>query len=147
MDAYLTKPVRSDVLLGLLADVTGGCPPVTPAAPQDRSPEALLRCVNGDRELLAELTGLFRESAPAMLADIRESVGAGDPRKVESAAHRLRGAVSLLQAGDAAQTAATLEQMGRGGDVAGALSHCDRLEDQVRDLLDLLGRAARKVAV
>jgi hypothetical protein len=29
--------------------------------------------------------------------------------------------------------------------VADGLSHCDRLEDQVRDLLDQLGRAMQEV--
>jgi PAS domain S-box-containing protein len=147
MDAYLTKPVRSDVLLGLLAEVTGGSLPLTPAAPRDFNPDTLLRSVGGDRKLLAELTGLLRESAPAMLADVRESVIAGDPLMVERAAHRLRGSISLLGACDAARTAATLEKMGRGGNVAGGLSHCDRLEDQVRSLLAELGRATQQVAV
>lgn len=147
MDAYLTKPVRSDVLLSLLAEVTGESAEVTAAAAQDQTSETLLRSVDGDRDLLVELTDLLRESAPAMLADIREAVIAGDVRKVERTAHRLRGSVSLFRASDAVRTATTLEHMGRGGDMAGGLTHCDRLEDQVRDLLDQLGRASKEVTV
>jgi CheY-like chemotaxis protein len=143
MDGYLTKPVRSEVLLSLLAEVTGD----SAAAPQEHTSEILLRSVDGDRDLLVELTGLLRESAPVMLADIREAVIAGDSRKVERAAHRLRGSMSLFRASDAVRTATTLEHMGRGGDVSGGLSHCDRLEDQVRGLLDHLGHAAREAAV
>jgi HPt (histidine-containing phosphotransfer) domain-containing protein len=145
MDGYLTKPVRSDVLLGLLAEMTGEAAPAASAASRECSPDTLLRCVDGDRELLAELTGLLRESAPVMLADLRDALIAGDPVKVERAAHRLRGSISIFRASDAVHTAAILEQMGRGGDVAGVLNHCDRLEDQVRDLLDQLGRAMQEV--
>ena len=58
------------------------------------------------------------------------------PKVVTSAAHCLMGS-----------TATALEQMGRGGDVAGGLTHCDRLEDQMRELGDRLGRVAQKVAV
>ncbi|HUR21518.1 MAG TPA: response regulator [Vicinamibacterales bacterium] len=146
MDAYLTKPVRSDVFLSLLAEVTGDSVPAAPDALQDQTSETLLRCVDGDRDLLLELTDLLRESAPAMLADIRGAVIASDARKVERAAHRLRGSISLFRASDAVHTATTLEHMGRGGDLTGALTHCDRLEDQVRDLLDHLCRAAKEVA-
>ena len=144
MDGYLTKPVRSDVLLSLVADLTERA--TLPNGDAGTTGKLLL-CVDGDRELLIELTGLLRESAPVMLADIREAVLAGDARKVERAAHRLRGSISLFRATDAISTATALEQMGRGGDVAGALGHCDRLEDQVHQLCDRLGRVAQKVAV
>jgi PAS domain S-box-containing protein len=147
MDAYLTKPVRSEALFDLLADVTDACAPVVPAAPQDDISQSRLRCEDHDRDLLVELTGLLRESAPATLADLREAVIAGDAKKVERAAHRLRGSVSHFRAGEAVRTATTLEHMGRRGDVSGGLNLCDRLEDQVRDLLDHLARAAQEVAV
>jgi HPt (histidine-containing phosphotransfer) domain-containing protein len=107
--------------------------------------ETLLRSVEGDRGLLVELTGLLRESAPGMLADLRDAVFVSDTKKVERAAHRLRGSISIFRASDAVRTATTLERMGRGGDVAGGLNQCDRLEDQVRDLLDRLGRVANEV--
>jgi two-component system, sensor histidine kinase and response regulator len=143
MDGYLTKPVRSEVLLGMLADLTER---TTPGAEVGNTGKLLL-CVDGDRELLVELTGLLRESAPVMLADIRDAVIAGDSKKVERAAHRLRGSISLFRATEAIGTATTLEQMGRSGDVAGGLSHCDRLEVQMHELCDRLGRVAQKVAV
>jgi two-component system sensor histidine kinase/response regulator len=144
MDGYLTKPVRSDVLLNLVAELTERA--TLPNGDVGTTGKLLL-CVDGDRELLIELTGLLRESAPVMLVDIREAVIAGDARKVERAAHRLRGSISLFRATDAISTATALEQMGRDGDVTGGLSHCDRLEDQVHELCDRLGRVAQKVAV
>jgi two-component system sensor histidine kinase/response regulator len=145
MDAYLTKPLRSEALLNLLAEVTDAGAPAAPERAQDDISQSLLPGM--DRDLLAELTGLLRESAPATLADLREAVIAGDPKKVERAAHRLRGSVSHFQAGKAVSTAASLEHMGRRGDVSGGLNLCDRLEDQVRELLDHLSRAAQEVTV
>jgi two-component system, sensor histidine kinase and response regulator len=147
MDAYLTKPVRSEALFNILTEVTEAHAPVVPATPQNDISQSLLRCVDRDRDLLVELTGLLRESAPATLADLREAVLAGDAKKVERAAHRLRGSVSHFRASEAVRTATTLEHMGRRGDVSGGLNLCDRLEDQVRDLLDHLARAALEVAV
>jgi HPt (histidine-containing phosphotransfer) domain-containing protein len=146
MDAYLTKPVRSEALFNVLAEVIDAGAPAAQAVSDDIA-KSLLRSVDRDRDLLVELTGLLRESAPATLADLREAVIAGDPKKVERAAHRLRGSVSHFQASEAVRTAASLEHMGRRGDVSGGLNLCDRLEDQVRDLIDHLGRAAQEVAV
>ncbi|MEO6223041.1 MAG: response regulator, partial [Vicinamibacterales bacterium] len=147
MDGYLTKPLRSKVLLTLLAELTDADHPTGRATPQDDRPEALLSCVNGDHDLLVELTGLLRESAPAVLAAIREGVIAGDAKSIERAAHRLRGSISHFGASAAVRTAMTLERMGRNGDVRDSLSQCEQLEDQLQDLLGHLDRATQSVAV
>jgi HPt (histidine-containing phosphotransfer) domain-containing protein len=108
--------------------------------------EALLARVDGDHDLLAELAGLLRELAPDLLADIRDGVAAGEPYKVERAAHQLRGSISSFGATDAAQTANMLEQMGRRGELTGGAQRCAHLERQVRDLIEHLDRAICYVA-
>jgi two-component system sensor histidine kinase/response regulator len=147
MDAYLTKPVRAEALLNVLADMTDASVPAEPTTPPGFAPEAFLAQVDGDRDLLVELTDLLREAAPGMLADIRDNVAAGNAGQVERAAHQLRGSISSFGASDAVDTALTLEQMGRRGDVTGGLVHCDHLEQQVHHLLEHLGRATQGVTV
>jgi CheY-like chemotaxis protein len=146
MDAYLTKPVRADDLLHLLSEVTDVEMQVPPGTPAGLAAEALLARVDGDHDLLAELAGLLRELAPDLLADIRDGVAAGEPYKVERAAHQLRGSISSFGATDAAQTANMLEQMGRRGELTGGAQRCAHLERQVRDLIEHLDRAICYVA-
>jgi two-component system sensor histidine kinase/response regulator len=144
MDAYLTKPIRSEALLSLLTTLTAGNVGGD-APPAQQKPDGLLACVDGDRDLFAELASLLRESAPAMLADIREAMTAGEPKQVERAAHRLRGSMSHFGPSDAVRTAATIERKGRQGELADGLIYCSQLERQVHELLDRLDRAAQQV--
>src|SRR5262249_11098176 len=83
MGEYVAKPIRPEDLARALA---AAAPPAQ--APLDR--EALLARVAHDAELLRELSDLFREDAPRLLADIRDGVAAGDADRVCRAAHTLK---------------------------------------------------------
>lgn len=105
-----------------------------PGATFDR--ERALAGVDGDRELLAELAGLFREDCPRLLAALRAGGAAGDAEGVARAAHAIRGSVGIFGALRAATMAAALEEAPAGADVASLCDECERL---LAELLEFVG--------
>ena len=90
--------------------------------------ELALARVGGDEELLREIAVLFIEECPRALADIQQAVVAGDPGKLENAAHALKGSVANFGARDAVEAAFRLEQMGRAKEMGGAEGMLPTLE-------------------
>jgi HPt (histidine-containing phosphotransfer) domain-containing protein len=104
---------------------------------------ALMHHVGGDRELLREIIEIFLATVPQMLADVRGAVISGDCRKVEQAAHALRGAARNFFSASVDQAALVLEAMGRSRDLADARSAFGGLAaevDKLRSLLELMLR-------
>ena len=95
--------------------------------------EALQR-VDGDRELLAEIAGIFLSDAPAMLADVAASVAASDATAVSRTAHRLKGSILTFGAPAASAAALRLEQSGRTGDLTTAQADVEQLAIEVERL-------------
>jgi two-component system sensor histidine kinase/response regulator len=69
--------------------------------------------VGGDIELLREIAVLFLDDYPKLLGELREAVESGDAKRVERAAHGLKGSVSNFGARPAVDAALELETMGR----------------------------------
>lgn len=95
--------------------------------------EALAR-VDGDEELMASLVDIFLTEAAPMMEAIRSAVANGDPGKLEKAAHRLKGSISIFGVGIVAQTAFELEQQGRNRDLTQTPETMVRLEQQMKNL-------------
>jgi CheY-like chemotaxis protein len=138
MDAYLAKPIRAPELLGTIEQLIG----VRTQAPGEAAdageppldPEDILARVEGDRELLGEIIGIFRAEAPHMLNDLERQLDAQDAQGVARVAHTLRGSVASFGARQAAQAAHTLELMGRDGELGPARTQFVRLRREVRRL-------------
>jgi len=96
--------------------------------------QAALARVDGDRELLKEIAGLFLEECPASLEAVRAAVAAGDPKAVQHAAHSLKGAVSNFGEKAAHKAALRLEYMGRGRDLTGSAEALGELEEALERL-------------
>lgn len=77
--------------------------------------ETILDRVGGDQELLREITGIFLAEYPALLADIQAAIEAGDAKRLERAAHSLKGSVANFGARAATDVSFQLEIMGRKG--------------------------------
>jgi HPt (histidine-containing phosphotransfer) domain-containing protein len=134
MDAYLAKPLRAPDLLAVLERfATPGTREDAPAMAAFDQQDALQR-VEGDRELLAELVEIFRAESPRMMDDIRLAFRAGDPTRLERAAHALRGSVGSLGARAVASAAGQLEALGRGGSLAGGEPLLATLEGDIQAL-------------
>lgn len=94
---------------------------------------ALLDRVGGDEDLLREITGIFLEEYPSLIRDIQAAYAAGDAKRLERAAHSLKGSVSNFGAEAATQAAYKLETIGRKGEFAGA-------DTALRDLVSLFAQ-------
>ena len=104
----------------------------------------LLGRVGGDRMLLREVAGLFISEAPKILSEIRDAVSRGDAAEIFQVAHKLKGSVANFSAPAAVEAAASLERIGRRGQLEGAEQALSRLEREIgrvrRALLDLIAR-------
>ncbi len=78
-------------------------------------PELLAR-VDNDSEFLSELLALFQEEFPRLRDALHNAVDAGDPRRVEKAAHALKGMLASMSIKQGAALAAHVEAAARAGD-------------------------------
>jgi CheY-like chemotaxis protein len=144
MDHYASKPIDQRRLFEVVESICAARPnPDGLSMNEVRQelnfdPKAALGRVDGDRELLKEIAGLFFEDTPRLLTEVRNAIQRGDGRALERSAHALKGSVSNFGARTASDAAYSLEQMGRNGDFAKAPETFARLERQVDLLLPAL---------
>jgi two-component system sensor histidine kinase/response regulator len=137
MDAYLSKPIRPDMLFEV---IDGLCPTsagVKTSAPEEQSMSeavdqtALMSYLGGDVELRDEVVGLFLAESPRCLAEIRKAIEDRDHQSLEFASHALKGSLGNLFAQPAAEAAGTLERMGRERKLLGAKKAYAALEKEI----------------
>src|SRR5262250_520280 len=80
--------------------------------------DELMARVENDRDLMRDLMLVFKEEFPRHSAALRDAVASQDASGVAAAAHTLKGMLSNMAAGEAAAAAASLERLGRNGEVA-----------------------------
>jgi CheY-like chemotaxis protein len=133
MDDYLTKPIRRDQLVAILARFPGEAS--GPAEAEKAGPAldeaAVLAYVGGDRKLLGELLGIFLEDSPGQLQALRDAVVGTDPAALMRAAHTLSGSLRVLRAAGALALVEPLEALGREGRLEGAAALLARLEPEL----------------
>jgi HPt (histidine-containing phosphotransfer) domain-containing protein len=95
--------------------------------------EVMDRC-GDDRELLAELVGLFLDDVPGLMSDIRQAITEGRASALAHAAHTLKGAVGNFSAQPAFEAARCLEVAGRNGDLEDAPQMLIQLEVELERL-------------
>jgi HPt (histidine-containing phosphotransfer) domain-containing protein len=140
MDAYIAKPLQAQQLFEVIEHLVPAAGPAR-EAPGDAEPpavvfdqNAILARVEGDRELLQEVVGLFFEETPGLLSAIRESITRCDGKALEQAAHSLKGTVSNFGAQAARDAALRLEVVGRDGDLSHAEPAHVELEREIARL-------------
>ena len=113
MDSYLAKPISSEGLARALARFA----PAPDGAGQSAAPPVdvgtALKNADGDRELLAEIARLFVQEWPARRGELAAALAAGEPIRLERAAHGLKGVLAALGSGGAAVLAGDLETLAR----------------------------------
>jgi HPt (histidine-containing phosphotransfer) domain-containing protein len=80
---------------------------------------AALERVEGDEELLKEIAQIFLDTVDEMMSEVKSAIVAKDPKRLQSAAHALKGAVANFSAPEATDAAYNLEMKGRNGDMQG----------------------------
>jgi HPt (histidine-containing phosphotransfer) domain-containing protein len=79
-----------------------------------------LDIVQGDRMLAIELAQLFLDDLEPRMEEIRAAIRSGDPRRLRSAAHTLKGSAGSVSGARVAASALALEVLGRSGKIDGA---------------------------
>jgi HPt (histidine-containing phosphotransfer) domain-containing protein len=146
MDEYISKPISQERLREVvrsLADpryaasaapnekestaAAGGASPVDPpegAAGGGMSDtfnrDELMERVESDTDLLSTLVGVFKADRPNLMGAIEEAIAAGDSEALASAAHTIKGALSVFSAEPARVLAERLENSSRAGQADGA---------------------------
>jgi CheY-like chemotaxis protein len=149
MDGYISKPIVPEQFIatverrGPMPPGPGPGPGPRPEVGRESGPdvdlmvfdlnEALTR-VCGKRSLLQKMSELFLADCPALLDQIRSALAAGDGPMLQRAAHRIKGSAANLSAARVVEVALRLEEIGRGGRLAGADSERVELADEVAKL-------------
>jgi signal transduction histidine kinase/CheY-like chemotaxis protein/HPt (histidine-containing phosphotransfer) domain-containing protein len=116
-----------------------------PAVPSFDLHEALER-VDGDRELLGELAGIFLDSYPAYLASIQHALAQNDARALAFAAHALKGSVGNFIKIGPFETARALEALGRQSTTDGAAELFRQLNNELAHLQPILTSLRLEIA-
>jgi CheY-like chemotaxis protein len=145
MDDYLTKPIDTR---RLYAAIDGGDPAkagtsVEEAPAFDR--EQVLRRLDGDEQLLAEVVELFLADSSTLVEAIRSAIERDDVKDVRAASHRLKGAASNLAAAALTEAARAIEVVAESGRLGEALPVWRRLKREA-DRLETALRATQSEA-
>jgi PAS domain S-box-containing protein len=152
MDAYLSKPIEREVLFETIDALTGYSKDPKPTQGSHRSHDpvfdvdAALMSLDGDIDLLREITGIFLAQVPRHMEKIREAISSRDPKLLARAAHGLKGAAANLLAQGVVETASKLEEIGRAGYVAGSQQALVALEEELGKLQSALGEFEKEYA-
>ncbi len=150
MDDHLTKPVQAEELDQILAvHVPGFQPRSTQDARRDASIDApsaaenpasqadvfdredLLDRLEGDAQLLQEISSLFLANSSSQLEDIRAALEEGDLPRLVQTTHAFKGTVSNFAAPRAYAAAKRLEAVARGSNLAQGADAFHALKQEV----------------
>jgi two-component system, sensor histidine kinase and response regulator len=139
MDGYVAKPIRPEELRHAIESVLGGAGGAPAEGSGAAGPEAFdrraaLAGLDNDESLLQKVAELFGRECPRLLGAVRAAVQEKDARRLERAAHALKGSVGLLHARRATEAAPRLELLGQGGDLGKAGEALAELEDALARL-------------
>jgi two-component system, sensor histidine kinase and response regulator len=102
----------------------------------------ILDRVGGDEELMHEITAIFLEEYPSLIEEIQAAVSVVDAKRLERAAHSLKGSVANFGATGATQAAYRLETIGRRGEMHLAAAALNDLLTEFRALQPALEQLA-----
>ena len=150
MDDYVSKPIRPEVLFETIERLVPPAPAEHAEPPHHEGQmrgganqggnggfdaDVLFANVDGDRELMVEVVGLFAEECPRLLSEIRDAIARSDAETLERAAHTLKGLMSTFGADAAREAALRLETMGRNDDLTEADEACAALQQHAEGLV------------
>jgi CheY-like chemotaxis protein/HPt (histidine-containing phosphotransfer) domain-containing protein len=150
MDGYLIKPIQPAMLLEAIERlhlVCGGRSKSTQAKKIVLDRAALLDRVDGDAQLLGEITKLFLQECVPLMASAREAMETGNADRFTYAVHTLRGMFRSLSAPLAQEAAGILEGLSLKNDRENAEATYAVLEQEVQVLKAELGGMNDKTVV
>ncbi len=134
MDDYLSKPVRSDLLGGMLARWSQR----DEAQTFDR--EGFMERLEGRVEFARLLIEAFLKDVPAQLEEISAAVGSGDSNQAGRQGHSIKGVAMNLGAIALSEVAAGMEKAGKAGDLGSLQALLPELKARFSTLKEKLER-------
>lgn len=89
-------------------------------------------------EVLKELIETFLEYMPGQLDDLNKAINNAEPELVFGIAHRIKSSSNCIGALGLAETAETIELIGRSGKVEGTDAHFKVLHEQLGEASEFL---------
>ncbi len=159
MDGYVSKPVREEALFRAIEEALSAGAPAADGrragVDEDRkrrdtaAPEASVldeaaaaARVLGDRAFLGEMSRTFLGCLPGLRGELREALAGGDSARLVKATHELKNWTGNFVATPAFEAVRALEDLGRGGDMAGAATAMRAVERELERLEPALARLA-----
>lgn len=153
--AAVSKPISREELQAAIMEQTGqlgrhdhrpdDLPGIKPAPPSKNSgwdPRKFMERIGNDESLLREVTDIFLDQAPKLMARLREAVASQSAEVLERTAHSIKGDLAYFGS-SAADHARELERMGREHDLAEADRQLALLEAEVASLMAAVRRDVR----
>jgi two-component system sensor histidine kinase/response regulator len=143
-DDYLAKPIEPAGLATMLdrylypspaAGVTQDPADNRASAEQPIDAELLLNRLEGDPELLGEMTHLLDREATTLFEQVCTALQQADMPALQRAVHTLKGAVANFGVGPAFRAAERLEAAVRAGSIRDASEVCSTLGNELKRLL------------
>jgi len=152
MDGYVSKPIRLAALQESIAQVLGTVRdqdgtqrveetqhPASVPTKQETitvppgliNERKVLAGLGGDRELMAEVLRLFIDDSARLMREMHTAVARQNSEAIRQVAHALKGSIANLSSGAARELAAQIEQLGKGGELAGVPPLVERLEPEL----------------
>ncbi len=100
--------------------------------------------VDGDRELLAQLSSMFLKDYPRLMNTVRDSILNNDYSSLERAAHTLKGRLAFFGVHEVREKARELEAIGRSGDMNRASRTLTEIEAAMEGILPEFESLARE---
>jgi len=143
MDGYIAKPIRPAELFAGIKPFTRRPPPIL----ADPAPPTEDDCIDwqgawgnleGDRDLMSELAGLFLDDLPHQMEALHRAVDQQQDHELERLARRLKTSVGNFAAKPAFEAAVRLENIGCEGDLTQAPGALKALEHEIQRLREAL---------
>jgi signal transduction histidine kinase/CheY-like chemotaxis protein/HPt (histidine-containing phosphotransfer) domain-containing protein len=141
MDAYISKPVDTKMLIETIEKITAiSCTLNAKREPDTSGGEPsynlvdkkdTIERVNGDMDLLKEIVKLFFDTCPRLLSEVNAAISNGDNKTLEREAHTIKSVIGNFSKHHAYKTAFKLEQMGASGELSKAEETYKELEEEI----------------
>jgi HPt (histidine-containing phosphotransfer) domain-containing protein len=109
-------------------------PAATTGEPAVFARQTALDRFDGEEQLFEEVVELFVSDVSNRMAEVRTALEQGDPKRLQNAAHSLKGAAGYVGAERVAAQALKLEELGRRADLSSALEDYAQLEREIEQL-------------
>jgi len=153
MDDYLSKPVKPAQMLEMLQRYCGAvvteqkpeavAAPAPAAVVEDEIPvyakADLLERLGGAEALIPRFMGLFFKGVEPNMAALEEAIAEGNPDKVRTNSHAIKGSSANIGAMQMRETAAIIEVDAKTGDITGAPAGLEKLKVQLEEFKAAVG--------